>query len=148
MAGITLPSEGVKDILVSAGIGVFASQSATEWSIRISKMEPKPDKMIAIFDVPGLPPQPGLDINYPALQIVVRGTPAGYVDSYAKAQRIVDELLGRDTETRGGDIWASVTMSSDIINLGYDDNERPMWSMNFQLIVHQGDLTHSHRDPC
>lgn len=147
MPGNSQPSEGIKDILVEDGIGVFASESSSVWAIRISRMKDKPNKMICIYDTLGYPPEPGLDINYPGIQIVVRGEPDGYRDTWAKCARIRDSLLGRPSETRNGDVWASVTMSSDIVWLGYDDNERPTFSMNFLLILHQGDLTNSHREP-
>lgn len=146
--GNTQPSEGVKDILVENGVGVFASESPNVWAIRISRMKNKPNKMICIYDSVGASPEPGLDINYPGIQIVVRGEPDGYRAAWDKCAAIRDRLLGRPSETRGGDIWASVTMSGDILFIGYDDNERPTFSMNFQLIVHQGDLSNSHREAC
>jgi len=149
MPGNSLPSEGVKDILVEDGIGVFQPNAvAGNWVIMISRMrdgDETPNKVIAVYDTGGLAPEPGLDINYPTIQIVVRGEPDGYVDAHKKCRDIRDSLLGRPSEVRGGDTWASVTMPHDIIPLGYDDNERPEFSMNFQLIIHQGDLTNSHR---
>jgi Bacteriophage minor capsid protein len=147
MPGNALISEGIKDILVSAGIGVFQpSAGSNDWHIIISRIKPNPDKMIVIYDTAGLPPEPGLDINYPGIQIVVRGMPNGYKDTSVKSKRIKDEFLGMPKTTVNGDIWASVTMTSDIIWLGYDENERPSFSLNFQLIVHQGDLANSHRE--
>jgi Bacteriophage minor capsid protein len=146
MSGNSLISEGIKDILVENGIGVFLPQaSETDWGISISRLRPKPVKMIAVFDSGGRAPEPGLDINYPSIQLIIRGDSDGYVAAHAKARRCRDVLLGRRSETRGGDIWASITMTSDIIPLAYDDNERPQLSMNFALIVHQGDLTYSWR---
>lgn len=147
MPGNSQPSEGVKDILVEDGIGVFASESPNVWAIRISRMKDKPNKMICVYDTSGFPPEPGLDINYPGIQVVIRGEPDGYRDAWTKCARVRDSLLGRPSETRNGDIWASVTMTSDIVFTGYDDNERPTFSMNFLLIIHQGDLTNSHREP-
>lgn len=149
MPGNSLPSEGIKDILVENAIGVFQPNAVmTDWVIMISRMrdgDGAPNKCIAIYDTGGLAPEPGLDINYPTVQLVVRGEPDGYVDAHRKCRDIRDVLLGRHSELRGGDTWASVTMPSDILSLGYDDNERPEFSMNFQLIIHQGDLTNTTR---
>lgn len=149
MPGNSLPSEGIKDILVERGIGVFQPNATmTDWNIMISRMrdgDDAPNKCIAIYDTGGLAPEPGLDINYPTIQIVVRGEPDGYVDTHKKCRDIRDVLLGRHSEVRGGDTWASVTMPHDILSLGYDDNERPEFSMNFQLIIHQGDLSNTPR---
>jgi hypothetical protein len=105
-----------------------------------------PHRMIAIYDTGGLAPEPGLDIDYPTVQILVRAESNGYKTAYSKCREIKDLLLGRNSEVRGGDTWASVTMTSDILHLGYDTAaERPEFSMNFQLIIHQGDLTASQR---
>lgn len=147
MPGNSLISEGIKDILESAGIGVFQPNAGdNDWHILISRGKPKPDRMIVIYDTSGMAPEPGLDINYPGIQITVRGLPNEYKDLHAKARRIKDELLGMPNTVINGDVWASITMTSDIISLGYDENERPQVAMNFQLIVHQGDLTNSHRE--
>jgi hypothetical protein len=149
MPGNSLPSEGIKDILVANAIGVFQpNATSTDWAIMISRMrdgKDAPNKSIAIYDTGGLAPEPGLDINYPSIQIIVRGEPDGYADTHKKCRDIRDVLLGRRSETRGGDVWASITMPYDILSLGYDDNERPEFSLNFQLIIHQGDLSNTPR---
>jgi Bacteriophage minor capsid protein len=146
MAGRSIPSEGIKNILVENSIGVFQPNAViTDWVIVISRLRDLPNKMISILDAGGREPEPGLDINYPAIHIIVRGEPDGYVDTYNKCLDIKDVLLGRKTEIRGGDTWASVTMPQDIIPLGYDENERPEFSLNFNLIIHQGDLSKTTR---
>jgi Bacteriophage minor capsid protein len=147
MPGNALISDGIRDILVAASIGVFQPDALdTDWVISISRMRDKPNKMICVYDSTSLAPEPGLDIDYPGIQIVVRGEPDGYKDAFNKARRIKDALLGMPRTEINGDIWASVTMLGDILPLGYDDSERPEMSMNFQLIVHQGDLTNSYRE--
>jgi Bacteriophage minor capsid protein len=129
MPGNSLPSEGIKDILVENAIGVFQPNAImTDWVIMISRMRDgadAPNKSIAIYDTGGRSPEPGLDIGYPTVQIVVRGEPDGYADAHKRCRSIRDVLLGRPSETRGGDVWASVTMVGDIIPLGYDAEERP-----------------------
>lgn len=143
-----LISEGIRDILVTSGIGIFEPDYVdTGWCISISRMRDKPNAMIAIYDHGGQAPEPGLDIDYPSVQIVVRGEPDGYKNAMAKCRLIKDVLLGRPSETRNGDVWASITMPTDVIPLGYDANERPEFSLNFNLIVHQGNLSSSHRSP-
>lgn len=134
--------------MVAAGIGVFQPNAnpATDWVIVISRERPIPNKMIVVYDSPGEAPEPGLDINRPSVQVVVRGDPDKYKDVMFKARRIADEFNGRPSQIVNGDIWASVTMQGDILPLGYDENERPQVSMTFNLIVHQGDLSNSFRE--
>jgi hypothetical protein len=164
-----LPSEGVKDILVERGIGVFQGDIANSningnaingWVISISRARAKPNKMITIIDSGGSAPEPGLDIDYRSVQVLVRGEPNGYKDAASKVLEIKDALLGRPYEERwsGGssgagivsnsvnsDVWASITMPFDWLPIGYDDNERPEFSLNFDIIIHQGMLGSSWR---
>lgn len=141
---MSAPSEGIKDLMVAGSLGVFAAD--TGWAIRISRQKDSPDSLITIYDTAGLVPEPGLDINRPGIQVVIRGDQNGYVACYAKCEQIRDLLLGLPSQTINGDLWASVVMTSDIISLGYDEKDRPEFSLNFQLIIHQGDLSGSHRD--
>jgi len=140
------PSEGIKDLMVTGGVGSFGSE--TGWAIRISRQKDKPDSLVTIYDTAGLVPEPGLDINRPGIQLLVRGDQNGYKATYAKCEEIRDLLLGLPSQTINGDLWASVVMTSDIIFLGYDEKDRPEFSLNFQLIIHQGDLSNSHRESC
>lgn len=143
-----MPTLGVKDILVEEGIGLWAvdTSSVDVWAISISRQIDTPHTLITLYDAPGLAPEPGLDIDYPSVQVVVRGTVNGYMAAWKKARQIRDALLGRSTEVRNGDMWASVTMMNDIMHLGEDENERPMLTMTFNLIIHPGDMTNSHRN--
>lgn len=140
---MTAPSKGVADILVAAGIGEFGAE--TDWNIRIGRSKDRPDRHITLYDGPGQPPEPGLDINRPSVQISVRGGQNDYVVAYEKCEAIRDALLGYPTETINGDVWASVTMLGDIMCVGFDEKERPWFTINIQIILHQGDLSESYR---
>lgn len=124
---------GVKDLLVAANIGAFAAASG--WSINISKEPISPNTTITIFNTAGRPPNPKWLLDYPSLNIRVRGSKGGYVNAEDKAKEVKDVLLGFDSQDINGDRWVSVTMPGDLIFIGYDENERPMFSLNFRLIV-------------
>ena len=144
---VSMPSLGVKDILVEAGIGQWNDSGATadSWVINISRTSDDPDTMITLYDSPGMPPEPGLDIDYPSVQVVVRAGKNGYMAAWAKINQIRNELLGRPSETRNGDVWASVTVGIDIMHLGEDENARPSLAMTLNLIIHQGTSLPTHR---
>ena len=133
-------SFAIRDILVDAGIGKARTQAGVnDWWIFISRLKDdvKHAKVITIYDQLGEAPEPGLDIDRPGFQIVVRGETDGYQDAAEKAAEIQRALLGLPrTETDTGDIIASVYMSSGIAYMGVDANERPELSLNFQAIVH------------
>ena len=140
------PSDAVRTILETNSIGTFASH--TGWGIYIGITPNEPNTIISIFDTGGLAPDPALDINYPGFQIVVRSDTNDYTGGWAKAQQIKDKLLGLPSQTINGDVWAAITMNSDILYLGQDDLFRSMFSLNFSAIIHQGDLVATNRRSC
>ena len=140
------PSDAIRTLLEANSIGVFASQ--TGWGIYVGVTPNDPNTIISIFDTGGLTPDPALDINYPGIQIIIRSNINDYSGGWAKAQQVKDRLLGFPGQSINGDVWASITMNSDILYLGQDDLFRPMFSLNFQAIIHQGDLTTANRRSC
>lgn len=124
---------GAKDILEAAGVGTFVATSG--WGIYVSKEPSTPNTTITLFNTAGRPPNPKWLLDYPSLNIRIRGDKGGYQAVEAKAKEVKDALLGLDSQDINGDRWVSVTMASDITFIGYDNNERPMYSLNFRLIV-------------
>jgi hypothetical protein len=83
-------------------------------------------------------PEPGRVFNqdyalhYTAVQIIVRGQPNQYIDGRDFAQTIWDELEG----TQFVDNYNFLVLAREErpIFINYDENARPMWSMNFNVI--------------
>ena len=127
------PLEGAKDLLVTAGVGTFGAASG--WSIDIAKFPETPDSVVALMPRSGLAPNPAWLLDFPGIQILVRGDRGGYIVAQAKAQAIKDALLGLPSQTIDGDRWVSITMDGDIGFLHFDENNRPIFSLNFRLII-------------
>ncbi len=126
------PAYDAAQILVASSL-VTASAS---WPYKIGKLSTSPDQQVALADAPGQPANPRWLLDYPAIVILVRGTPNGYPVAWAKGKAIKDRLLGMDAVTlSSGDRWDSVTMMSDLNYLGPDENDRPIFSLNFRLII-------------
>ena len=117
----------------SPSIGTFESSSG--WSLRVGKEPQSPDTCIVITRSGGLPPNPKFLLDYPTVQVRVRGSKGQYREAELKAYDVKDKLLGFVSADVGGDRWVSITMLSDIVFIGYDGNERPMFSVNFQMII-------------
>lgn len=124
---------GVKDKLVAANIGVW--KASTGWNISIGKLPSKPDTAVAVILGPGLEANPKYLLDYPSVQVLVRGDTNGYVAATEKIQKVKDVLLGLHSQDVNGDRWVQVNAIGDIIPLGYQDNDKPMFSMNFQFII-------------
>lgn len=127
-----IPSVAVKDILVGAGLGTFA----TDLFVGI---EPdKPNKCLSVIDTGGFAPDASDVIyEYPTVQIRYRENVGGYASGYTKMQQVKDtihkyvESSGNSDGSRIIGIWCL----SDILFTGTDENERPMFTLNLRLQV-------------
>lgn len=127
------PAEGIKDILVDASVGTFAA--LTGWGIFVSKQPDTPHTSITVYDSGGVASNPQWRIDFPSVQVIVRGIPGGYLEAWAKAKEVKDALLGWPSQEHNGDWWVSIAMISDIAHIGYDTQNRPELSINFKLII-------------
>ncbi len=125
--------EGISQTLVAASIGTF--EATTGWGIFIGKEPMRPDTSITITQFGGLPPDPKFLLDYPAIQVLVRGAKGDYKNARLKTKDIKDVLLGCDSQDVNDDRWVSVTMESEPVFIGYDENERPGFVLNFNMIV-------------
>jgi hypothetical protein len=123
------PSAILRDLLVThVGISGFA--------LEIGAMPSTPDNAIQIMDTVGIAPNPKWLLDFPTCQIMVRGASNGYLATFREAKAVKDILLGIDSFTTGdGDILVSVTQNGDLGFIGRDDNMRPMFVINFALII-------------
>jgi hypothetical protein len=142
---MTFPALEARDVLVADGVG--ASSGAT-WPIKVGPLTSQPDAVIAIIDAPGQSPNPKWLLDFPAIQVVVRGKPDDYPTAKAKADEVKDALLGIDAfTTPAGNRWDGVTMMGDVNYLGPDENSRPQFSLNFRIIREPATSTLTSREP-
>lgn len=134
------PADSVADMLVTAGVGTFAATSG--WGIFVGKLPETPHTAILVNTTGGKSPFPHLLLNFPSVQIVVRGASNNLQDAYNKISACVDALLGMGSQTVNSDVWRSCTQMGDIAFLGYDENQRPLHSANLSFIVEPASGTH------
>lgn len=127
------PTVGTKNLLVAAGVGTYGATSG--WGIFLGKLPTAPDTAIAITSSSGSPSNPKYLIDYPSVQVLVRGAKNGYEAAYDKALAVQNALLGLPSQTVNGDLWVQVNQIGSIAEMGFDDNNRPLVSVNFALIV-------------
>ncbi len=137
------PAEAVKDALVTAGIGTFGAVSG--WAIYIGQFPARPDTVLLINQVGGRSPFPHLLLNFPTVQIQIRGNQGGYKVTRAQLKLAVDSLLGMSSQVLNGDTYRSCNQVGDVIYLGQDENERPMFSANLTFIVEPAATAGTHR---
>jgi hypothetical protein len=137
------PASLIKDyILAHAPNGFLAG-----WEIKIGKLPAEPDQVIALIDQGGPAGFPHLLVDWPGLQILVRGAKAGdgYQTSYLKVRGLRDLILGLDSHPVEFPELDGVTERGHIVPLGYDEQDRHTWSSNYQLQVEPGANALTHR---
>lgn len=123
------PSEDIKDIL--EGTSALALTFATD--LFISEMPDRPDDCVCVYDTPGEPPETGYVYHRPGLQIRVRGAKGAYLATHEFAQAIQAALHGLHDETWNGTRYVGIWATGGVLFVGYDDNHRPIFSINFRI---------------
>lgn len=124
---------GVQSLLVSAGVG--SGTPSADWGVHYGTLPTTPDRVIVIRSSGGMEPNPKWLLDYPSLQVIVRGGVNDYITGRAKAQAVKDTLLGLDSQDINGDRWDSITMVGDVTDAGRDENNRPLTTANFKFII-------------
>ena len=123
------PAEYVKDLLA-------AHVAISLWQIEVGAMPDSPNKIIMITDTVGIESNPKYLLDFPTVQVLVRGNTSGYLDTYREAKAVKDIILGVTPFTTGdGDRIVSITQNGDIGFIGRDENMRPLWTGNYALII-------------
>lgn len=137
------PEDGVKDLLVAAGVGVFAATSG--WGIFIGPMPTGPDTAIAVREYAAGAPMPKWLIDFPSVQTLIRGEPGGYQLAKIKATDVLNVLHSIPSQDLNGDRWDSIRALNTPAYVGKDENNRPMFSINYTLIIEP--VSGGHRIP-
>ena len=139
------PAEHCAAILIAETIG---AASGDTWPIKIGRFVDKPDAQINLVDTPGRNPNPAYLLDFPTVMARVRDPKDDYATGYAKAKAVKDVLLGCPAQTMvGGDRIDGITMLSDLSLFGWDENSRPLFSINFQLYFEPATNANTNRVP-
>ena len=117
--------------------GLINSQSiATSGTdLFVGRTPTSPYKCVVVMDSGGAAPNPKWARDDPDIQIIVRGDRNNYSDAYDLALSIKNYLLGLELQTVGTKIYARFIMRSDITFIHYDENNCPVFTMNWRLTV-------------
>lgn len=129
----------VQTALINAGVGQ-KTNSTTDWMIyKWSMQDSDPastktiaDRAICIYDSPGMPPEEGLMLDYPDIQIVVRGKPD---DARAVRDKMQDAFLALHAQEPDIGVPPFVyfyAKHSAPLSLGIDERRRLKMAWNFR----------------
>lgn len=141
---MALPSKGICDLLTAEG---FVFGGSTDWAMFIGQTVAEPDRCISVTDSGGRAPDPKWLLDYPSVQIIVRGGPNDYEAAMNKVKQIKSILLGASSQVVNGDQWNHINLAGEPSLLGYDQNKRPEFVMNFNLIIEPAPSAFDNREP-
>lgn len=122
--------------------GLTYTTTATTGNVFLAHMPAGPDIAVAVMPSGGGREASTSPHDSPSVQIIVRGERHAWRASYGLARDIYDALACLDNVTLddGGtdEVWVVGTTArqSDPVPMGADDNDRPEWSSNWDLLVH------------
>lgn len=135
-----LPATHMKDVLVSNG---YVFGGSLPWGVWIGKKPEAPahDRAIVFYDAPGGAPDPKWLLDFPSVQVRVRGGPNDYEAASIKAKEVQGLLVGRESyDASNGDRIVSILGMGDVSFDGWDDKSRPEFILNLSLIIEPSPL--------
>lgn len=144
---MALPSAHIKDVLVAGG---YTFGGTGNWAVYIGTMPSTPVQVITIYDAPGLAPNPKWLLDYPSIQIKVRGGPNDYSAAYNKIRELSERLIGKPAFNAldgSGDRIVMINGIGSIAYLERDENQRHVFVMNLSLIIEPAATANSQRSP-
>lgn len=131
------PAEGLKAIAVDLAL----LEGITGWRGFVGGTQDL-DKNVGFLDTGGVGGEVKVAIDYPTVQAIVLGKKGdgGYHEAYTKARQLYDALLGIDTPVASWPNLVSCIALNQPVWLGRSDVGRPIFSLNFRLIVTPEDI--------
>lgn len=84
----------------------------------------------------GFPPSQWTGKKQPSFQIILRGKARGDAECEERAYRLYDSLTNlREVFIGDSSVVVIRASNSEPLFIGYDDNDRPQYSLNFDCVV-------------
>lgn len=123
------PCEDIKDILEDeSALGLEFGTN-----LFISEMPMTPDQCVVLYDTGGFNSEVNYIYERPTVQIRVRGNRGVYDSTYDLIKDIKDLLHGLTNEEINSARYIGIWIEGDVLSLGYDDNQRIMFSVNLRI---------------
>lgn len=127
---MNLSSEDIKDMLLSSAAALDMTFGT---DLHIGSMPDSPNACVAIYDTSGSDPDGNRAYFYPHIQVRVRGAVGGYRAAGMLARSIQGYLKERHNETWNSTAYVGIWAMGDILFVGHDEKNRPIFSVNFRL---------------
>lgn len=115
-------------------------EGGTGWTLKQGRMPETPDQVVALFEAPGLPPEPtpgltpqDIELRYPQVQVRVRAEANDYPAARSKLQEVFSFLHAKVNTIVGAATYLHFLATSDPLPLGEDALQRPELTQNFTM---------------
>ena len=123
------PSIDIADLLILSSSGLSFVQGT---DLFIGQEPDIPDECITIYDRPGFAPENIIEVyDKPGFMVRIRGAKKDYSGAYNNAQDIKEYLHKMADETINATRYIGIWAEGDANFIGYDDNNRPIFTLNF-----------------
>lgn len=130
-------ARGISDILTSLQL----VGGASSWKVYLEELGIQPQS-VAVINRAGKGKEINVNIDYPAVQILVRGNVNDFEGPLNKAGEIDRALHNIPQNPVSFPELVSCINFGNILPLGKDEEERPVYSINFNLITEPADPGH------
>lgn len=88
------PADLVAGLIVTQGLGVNPPGTTGQWVVRVGRQGDMPHQHITTYDTGGQADNPKWRLNYPSIQVRVRGNKDQYSVAWSKMNDIKEYLVG------------------------------------------------------
>ena len=107
------------------------------WHFAYGRLVESTKPMIVVRNTGGISGESVVAQDYPSVQLIGRGNKGSGESErlWNKMFQCKEALVGIPSRPQAWINLSSVTLRGDITDVGYDDQDRPMFTLNLQLIV-------------
>lgn len=134
-------------VMLSGLLPVGITGGDSGWQLKIGRLVDQPDQVVIFYDTGGQSPNPAWLVDFAMVMVHVRGAVNDYPTAYQKAKEVKDALLGIESQDVSGDRLVSIICMGDIGLVSYDDAQRPLFSINFRMIIEPAASALTQREP-
>lgn len=125
------PATEIAQRLQTLGIGTIGATSG--WALAVGMEPSQPNNVITVYDTPGqAPDNDDHSVERPTVQVRVRSF--DHQEAYGKSQDVKNALISGEFGT-----FFLITATSEPGLIGRDDNDRFLFTTNFQAMRDIGD---------
>lgn len=119
--------------LTSQGVATTGAAS-TSWRLGARELQDSPDRFVAVIPTGGGQQEGVAPLDRPTFQLLVRDAKDGAHGTLEQKVRDADSAVNLFAGTLASWTYVDIQRQGDVLYLGRDENQRPMYSLNYQAL--------------